>query len=1018
VSGSTRAYDGRMRFLVLFVVGVVGLAGCDALPFAVHEDPVAIFSAEPTSGSAPLVVSFDARDSQAPNGSIVAFEWAFGDGGSASHLNRTPTHVYASSGVYTVTLKVTTAVGGTDEAVATIFVSPGDGHGGSVQSVAIDGGDRHVGVGETLRLTATVDASEGVDTSVIWNSSVSGVASVDPTGLVTGIVTGVTNITATSVANSSVRASVQVTVSDQPAIGSVRIDQRNPSLIVGDAQRLTVTVAAIAGADPSVHWFSGNPAVLSIDASGYVLAVAEGVAVIRVTSVFDATRSDSVEVRVIDASSLRFAFGQEPIAAGASHTLFVGDDGMVWAWGSNASGQLGVDTVEPGRIAPVHVPGLADAVAVAAGAAFSLARASDGRVWAWGENGSGQLGDGTLTSRHVPEAILELADAKAVAAGSFHALALVADGSLYAWGKNDKGQLGDASNTDRRTATRVAGLPNVVAIAAGANHSLAVTDAGAVWAWGENDAGQLGDGTTTNRNRPVEVGSLTGMLGVTAGSAHSLAIDASGRLWAWGRNLDGQLGDGTTDARTSPVRVAELSGVVSLSAGSQHSVAVRHDGSAWAWGQSSFGQLGDGSQGATRTHPVRIGSANDAHMVAAGALHSVLLTTDGALRAWGRNVDGQLGISSWTDLFASPRTLRDRLSNVTAVSVAAWHSLALVDGWLWSWGSDRSGALGHGTSSSGLYLPRRVMAMASPSSMAAGAASWGGVSATIDASGDLWTWGDNDQGVLGHGSTTEATSPTRVTAVSNVADVAVGQAFMIARIADGTLWSWGRNPQGQLGIGSTTSSSTPARLTTLTTVSRVAAGTTHAIALRADGTVWAWGGNLYGQLGDGTTTGKTSPTPISFEGNPRITAVAAGDGFSVALDDLGSVWTWGANWSGQLGNGALPSTGSRVPIKVPSLTSVEAIAVGAGHVLALRTDRTVWAWGDNSDGQIGIGTTDWARTEPTQVPNLHDVHAIAAGGGASMAIRSDGRLWAWGSNTAGTLGDGTARSRSAPVHLW
>ena len=1003
-----------MHRLIVIAMVAVALAGCDELTPAPIANPVARFSAEPTSGPAPLVVVFDASESHTPNGSIVSFEWTFGDGTGTGTGNATPTHVYASSGTYTVRLTVTDARGGTDETSSTIRVLAGSGSGSVVEDVTIDGGDRQLAVGDTVLLSATVHPSDDVDQRVVWNSSVSGVASVDATGLVTGIATGVANITATSVADSAMRASVQVTVTATPAIDDVRIDQRDPTLMVGDQVHLTASVTAIAGADPALAWTSDHAAVVTVDDSGFATAIATGEALIRATSVFDATRSDSVRVSVIDASSLDFEFGRELIAAGASHTLFIGDDGAVWAWGTNAAGQLGVDTVETVRRSPVHVPGVAAAVSVAAGAAFSLVTSDDGRVLSWGEGRDGQLGDGTLERRHVPEAVPGLGSVMAVAAGSAHALALHEDGTLYAWGKNDKGQLGDGSNTDRGTPTRVGELIDIVAIAAGANHSLAVTEDGAVWAWGANDAGQLGDGTTANRNEPVEVGSLPGMRGVAAGSTHSIAVDTNGRLWAWGHNLDGQLGDGTTDARTSPVPVETLSAVVSVSAGEHHTVAVRHDGSVWAWGRSSFGQLGDGTEGALRSSPIRVGSTNDARMVAAGGLHSVVVTTDGALRAWGRNTEGQLGISRTSDVFSAPEALRERRSKVTAVSVGWSHSLAVVDGSLWSWGWNRYGALGHGTSSNTLLNPRAVAAMPLVSTIAVGL---GHASAAIDAAGDLWTWGANSSGVLGHGSWENASSPTRVPTVSNVADVTIGQSFMIARSNDGTLWAWGVNSSGQLGIGSTTSSSTPVQLTSLTSVTRVAAGADHAIALRGDGTVWAWGQNAQGALGDGTTVAKSVPTPVHFEGNPRITAVAAGDGFSVALDDLGNVWAWGKGYEGQLGNGSW--TRSLVPTRVPSLTSVEAIAVGTRHVLALRTDGTVWAWGANDWGQLGLGVAGWPPVdEPTHVPGLDDVHAIAAEADVSMAIRRDGRVWGWGRNSNGTLGDGTTRSRYVPVYLW
>jgi hypothetical protein len=187
--------------------------------------------------------------------------------------------------------------------------------------------------------------------------------------------------------------------------------------------------------------------------------------------------------------------------------------------------------------------------AVAAGASHGLALDTDARLWAWGENSHGQLGDGTTTERQTPVQILT--EVTAVAAGASHGLALDTDARLWAWGENTHGQLGDGTTKDSHTPLQV--LTDVTVIAAGATHSLALQRDGSLWAWGENTHGQLGDGTATERSTPILV--LTDVTTVAAGARHSLARKTDGSLWAWGENAYGQLGDGTLTDRPAPVPV-------------------------------------------------------------------------------------------------------------------------------------------------------------------------------------------------------------------------------------------------------------------------------------------------------------------------------------------------------------------------------------------------------------------------------------------------------------------------------
>jgi alpha-tubulin suppressor-like RCC1 family protein len=246
---------------------------------------------------------------------------------------------------------------------------------------------------------------------------------------------------------------------------------------------------------------------------------------------------------------------------------------------------------------------------------------------------------------------------------------------------------------------------------------------------------------------------------------------------------------------------------------------------------------------------------------------------------------------------------------------------------------------------------------------------------------------------------------------------------------NGTVWTWGSNSNGQLGNGTTgTDSSTPAQVSNLTGIIAIAAGFAHTVALKNDGTVLAWGSNSNGQLGNGTTT--DSSTPVQVSNLTGITAIAAGFAHTVALKNDGTVWAWGSNSNGQLGNGTMGTgTDSSTPVQVIGLAGMIAVAAGQSHSVALRNivglinDGTVWAWGSNSNGQLGNGTAGPGTDSslPVQVSVLTGVTAIAAGSFHTVAVRNiyslanDGTVWVWGSNASGQLGDGTVTDEWQPV---
>ena len=290
------------------------------------------------------------------------------------------------------------------------------------------------------------------------------------------------------------------------------------------------------------------------------------------------------------------------VAAGDDHAVALTAAGAVWAWGGNASGQLGLGSTSTYEATPRLVASLSGAVAVSAGGAFCAARKSDGTLWVWGENGSGQLGLGDAIDRLVPTQVLS--GVALVALGRAHAAVAKSDGTVWAWGDNSSRQLGDGTTTSRNTPGLVSGVAGATHVAAGATWTQVIAG-GVVYAWGENGSGQLGDGTTADRALPTAVPALAGAAALDGGDNHSLARAADGSVLSWGSNGYGQLGDGTTAAHPAPAVVPGLAGIVSISAGQHHSLAMASGGTIWAWGWNYYARLGDGTS-TQRTSPVKI----------------------------------------------------------------------------------------------------------------------------------------------------------------------------------------------------------------------------------------------------------------------------------------------------------------------------------------------------------------------------------------------------------------------------
>ena len=759
------------------------------------------------------------------------------------------------------------------------------------------------------------------------------------------------------------------------------------------------------------------------------------------------------------------------ISSGDCITFAIKSDGTLWTWGAGTTGALGNGTAAA-RFSPGTVAGGGSWCRVSSGSSRTAAIKTDGTLWTWGYNTFGDLGDGTTVSRCSPGTIAGGGTTWCqVSMSNYGGSAIKTDGTLWTWGRSNFGLLGDGTTVDRCSPGTVAGGGTTWSnVSNDSGHKIAIKTDGTLWTWGRNDSGQVGDGSNSCRCSPGTVaGGGTNWCEIFGGFFHTSAIKTDGTLWTWGFNTGGQLGNNSTAARNSPGTIAGGGTTWSKVSGTRSSsVAFKTDGTLWTWGNNSFGQLGDGTT-VSRCSPGTIaGGSTTWCQVSGGECHEGAIKTDGTLWTWGWNSCGALGdgttvsrcspgsvaiqpLASAEDLlmyasavaqitdnrqvsFASSTTLPDIYDNsipngqLVYVEDRAIPVISNNECWigldgrvlrsdapvrtLFTWGINDAGQLGDGT----------TVSRCSPGTVAGGGTTWcfaaTGFSArfAIKTDGTLWSWGNNFCGKLGDGTTVARCSPGTVAGggttwcrVSN----AIGNSAAIK--TDGTLWTWGQNCSGVLGTGTIISRTSPGTVagggTTwcLVNIQGSNDGNQFTVAIKIDGTLWTWGNNNYGQLGNGTAVARCSPGTIAGGGTTWCQSSAEGSS-AAAIKTDGTLWTWGSNIRGQLGDGTTLTRCSPGTVAGGGTTWCQSFS-SCNHTLAIKTDGTLWTWGYNQCGRLGDGTTV-SRSSPGTV----------AGGGttwcqsskATEAIKTDGTLWTWGCNGAGSLGDGTTVNRCSP----
>ena len=543
--------------------------------------------------------------------------------------------ITASSEGKTATASVTVVLTRAD--LATITITPNGGE---------------LDVGERLQLSAELkDARNGVirDRTPSWVSSDPAVATVSPTGQVTAIGSGATTITASS---DEKRATVRVEVARIP-VGSLVLTSPPSTLPAGESFQLNVSLRDRRGNpldERPVIWSSSSAQVATVTTTGRVTAMGPGSA--RITAASEGksisvniTVPRPVVVAVVDTPKVQTpddpgppppstggAVPRAAIAAGGNHTCGLLPGGVVACWGGGVQTPTVLETgVRLNRLT--------------SGTGHSCGLTSGGEAYCWGQNNKGQIGDGTTNNtRATPVAVAGGATYRTLRAGGRHTCGLSGGGRLSCWGENGSGQLGDGTTSGRTRPTPVPDL-TFTDVAAGGSHTCGIATDGKTYCWGDGFSGQIGYGQLSTESNPVEVDAAgVKFAKIYAGGAHTCALTAAGKAYCWGDNRAAQIGDGSNNDRTKPVEVGTGMSFEELSLGTSHTCGRTGGGAIYCWGANGKGQLGDGTKG-NRARPVRVGVEGTFTSITAGGTHTCAASATQAL-CWGENARGQLGDGS------------------------------------------------------------------------------------------------------------------------------------------------------------------------------------------------------------------------------------------------------------------------------------------------------------------------------------------------------------------------------------
>jgi alpha-tubulin suppressor-like RCC1 family protein len=689
-----------------------------------------------------------------------------------------------------------------------------------------------------------------------------------------------------------------------------------------------------------------------------------------------------------------------------------------------------------------------------------------GRVLCWGDDTNGELGNGVVVDYRLgPTYVKGLTDVTELACADhgLHTCALRATGEVVCWGWNDAGQVGDGTTTDRSAPVTVNGIASAVQVVAGEEFTCARLATGGVKCWGSDTNGQLGNATAGSSAAPIDVvagqtgsGALAGVVFLASGQQHTCAVldpAHAGRLVCWGNGASGRLGDGAAVTRTSPVythavgntgtcTAADPSGcldqVATVALGDDSSIAVRKGGFASAWGSNASESL---ATGAATDFPLRVhglgsvGTFDDAEYVAMGMLHGCAIRKTGQPVCWGDDDNGRTGENDGANVNLSAPTPVAGASGYVQIDAGDAYSCgSLADGSVKCWGSNGQGEIGDGTTTQRV-TPTDVGGGRGFVEVDAGV----GHSCGVTGTGSVYCWGYDANGALGIGSTEERWAPVRVPGISTASDVAALEYGTCALLKSGGVKCWGNDLSGENGdgtVGVPTDRTSPGDVTGLSSAVEITGGLLHACALVdpppvGDGNtqVWCWGYNGFGQLGNAATVDDPKPVQVHGVGDAGMLtdAVAIGAGWyhTCAIRATGEVVCWGRGDTGQNGDGTTVNRTTPVAVKgIFGFGTLTGMAKGrrvidgsAENTCALAANGNAFCWGNSANGENGAGST-FSTTLPVQVSGTNQFVRISTWSdvtGHACALSASGKVYCWGYNAYGQLGDGTTTDRAAPT---
>jgi YD repeat-containing protein len=623
---------------------------------------------------------------------------------------------------------------------------------------------------------------------------------------------------------------------------------------------------------------------------------------------------------------------------------------------------------------------------ISAGLNHSLAVKTDGTVYAWGDDqdADGFLGTGVTESNVTANQVLNLTDISSVYTGTKTSFAIDTNASLWVWGDNRLGQLGDGTENDISEPKKLDNFTNVKSIAAGTDHTIALKNDGTVWAWGYNGEGQLGVVTATDRSLvPIQVTGLSDIASIAVHYHHSYAVKSDGSVWAWGNNDWGQLGvaDGTLDPQPVPIQITALSNVASIDSGNRHVVALKKDGTVVVWGENSLYQLGDNTLSATAT-PVSVASLSGVIAISAGGFHTAVLKDDGTVWAWGYNSNGKLGVSV-VGIQPSGPVQMAYVSGVTEISAESDLTLMLKeDHSLVSIGpGDANGNRNYNANNRGVPVVVEDMNQAL-SNVQKITASKNHTPSIIKTDGTLWRWGTEN---LGNPLSVTSSLTSEVLGLKDVLKVQetdYGTGDTTALTSTGDVYWW-KNFDNQLAQ----------KISSLSNITDIVSGSSHTLALKSDGTVWAWGGNSEGQLGDATEISQyldNGGEVVQMKNVSDAVKIFALYNRSYVLRANGTLWSVGRNLYGALGDDTKVDRSELV--QVLNISDIKSLTGSLSRTFAIKNDGTLWAWGDNNNGELCDGTGS-DRLRPVQISGISNVSDILLGQYSVAGLKSDGSVW-------------------------